>query len=74
MNTTLATPNIGDFHPQFVRDTVGNRLVVLPQNEFEALMKEKSQGLSLADTLAKESKAVRVSSAEVLREFEAIEV
>jgi hypothetical protein len=74
MNTLLSTPNIGVFYPQFVRDTAGNRLVVLPQNEFEALMKEKAQGLSLADTLAKESKAVQVSSAEVLREFEAIEV
>jgi hypothetical protein len=74
MNTTLVTPSIGAFHPQFVRDTVGKRLVVLPQDEFEALMKEKAQGLSLADTLAKESRAVQMSSAEVLREFEAIEV
>jgi hypothetical protein len=74
MNTLLSTPNTGAFHPQFVRDTAGNRLVVLPQNEFEALIIEKAQGLSLADTLAQESKAVQVSSAEVLREFEALEV
>jgi hypothetical protein len=73
MNTLLSTPNIGDLHLQFVRDTAGNRLVVLSQNEFETLMKEKSTGLSLADILAQESKAVQVSSAEILHEFEAID-
>jgi hypothetical protein len=74
MNTLLSTPSVGNLHPQFVRDTAGNRLVVLSQNEFETLMKEKTTGLSLADILAQESKAVQVSSAEILREFEDIEV
>jgi hypothetical protein len=78
MNTLLSTPNVGAFHPQFIRDDAGNRLVVLPQSEFEVLLNEREKEvkarLSLADTLAKESKAVQASSVEVLREFEAIEV
>jgi hypothetical protein len=78
MNTFLSTSNIGNFHPQFIKDTVGNQLVVLPQNEFEVLFNEKARGanahLSLAEILKKESKAVAASSVEVLREFEAIEI
>jgi hypothetical protein len=78
MKTYLSTSNVGAFHPQFIKDTAGNRLVVLPQDEFEVLLDEKARGtnagLSLADILAKESKAVQASSTEVLREFEAMEV
>jgi hypothetical protein len=78
MNTFSSTLNIGNFHPQFIKDTVGNHLVVLPQNEFEVLLNEQSREadahLSLAEILKKESKAVAASSVEVLREFEAIEI
>ncbi|MDR3134325.1 MAG: hypothetical protein LBU42_09975 [Prevotellaceae bacterium] len=78
MNTHLPTSPIGAFHPQFIKDTAGNRLVVIPQNEFEVLLNEKAKEsnvrLSLAKILEKESKAVQASSAETLREFEAIEV
>ncbi|MDR2359641.1 MAG: hypothetical protein LBD87_07600 [Prevotellaceae bacterium] len=74
MNTLLSVPNKGVFHPQFIKDTAGNRLVVLPQEEFEVLLEEKTHALSLAEVLAKESKAVQASSIEVLREFEAIEI
>lgn len=27
-------------HPQYIKDTAGKNLVVLPQNEFESLLKE----------------------------------
>jgi hypothetical protein len=78
MHTNLSTSNSGAFHPQFIRDTAGNRLVVLPQKEYEVLLNEQSKEaadrLSLAGILAKESKAVQASSLEVLREFEAIEL
>jgi hypothetical protein len=74
MNTLLSTPHTSVFHPQFIKDTAGNRLVVLPQDEFEVLLEEKTKALSLAEILAKESKAVQASSVEVLREFEAIEI
>ena len=74
MSTLLSALHTGVFHPQFIKDTAGNRLVVLPQDEFEALLEEKTKTRSLADMLAKESKAVQASSIEVLREFEAIEL
>lgn len=74
MNTHLFVPDTGVFHPQFIKDTAGNRLVVLPQDEFEVLLEEKANTQSLAGILAKESKAVQASSLEVLREFEAIEI
>ena len=74
MSTLLSVPHTGVFHPQFIKDTAGNRLVVLPQDEFEVLLEEKTKAQSLADILAKESKAVQASSIEILREFEAIEI
>ncbi|MDR0692095.1 MAG: hypothetical protein LBF69_03555 [Prevotellaceae bacterium] len=74
MSTLLSVPHMGVFHPQFIKDTAGNRLVVLPQDEFEVLLEEKMKAQSLADILAKESKAVQASSIEILREFEAIEI
>jgi hypothetical protein len=78
MNTYLSTSHTGVLHPQFTKDAAGNRLVVLPQAEFELLLSSKAANanarLALAEMLKKESEAVQASSTEVLREFEAIEL
>ena len=49
-------------HPQFIIDTAGKNLVILPQNEFEMLIEqlEDLEDVKLYDEAKKEDKGERI--------------
>jgi hypothetical protein len=80
-STTTSIASLNALNAQFIEDTAGVRLVVLPQKVVEVLLKSKGRNvhsiqkrLLLAEKMEKESNAVRESSMEVLPEFEAIDL
>lgn len=60
-------------HPQFIKDTAGKGLVVLPQNEFEILMEELEEldDIRLYDDAKSTDDGVRIPMDEVFKSIEA---
>ncbi|MDQ6482467.1 hypothetical protein [Dyadobacter sp. LHD-138] len=57
-----------DIHPQYIVDPTGKKLVVLPQNEFENLMKalDDQEDVRLYDEAKKEDDGTRILLADYL--------
>ncbi|MDR1406356.1 MAG: hypothetical protein LBI89_04045 [Prevotellaceae bacterium] len=72
MNTflSLSISKIGALHSS-CKNAADNQPGAPSHHEHEAPVKKR---ISLADILAKESKAVHLSSSKILRKFEAIEI
>ncbi|PKP40001.1 MAG: hypothetical protein CVT96_10975 [Bacteroidetes bacterium HGW-Bacteroidetes-13] len=56
-------------HPQYIKDTSGNSLVVLPEQEFDTLMEkiEELNDIKLYDKAKKEDSGERISFADYLK-------
>jgi PHD/YefM family antitoxin component YafN of YafNO toxin-antitoxin module len=59
-------------HPQFITDTAGKKLVVLPANEFALLMEELEHldDIRIYDEAKNEDDGERISAEEVFRIIE----
>ena len=57
-------------HPQFITDTAGEKLVVLPANEFSTIMEklEELDDIRLYDEAKKEDDGERILFADYLKE------
>lgn len=57
-------------HPQFITDTVGKKLVVLPLDEFDAMIEELEDidDLRLFDSAKREDDGLRISLAEYVKQ------
>lgn len=60
-------------HPQFIKDTAGNNLVVLSQEEFEILMEEleELEDIRLYDEAKKNDSGERIPMMDVFQAIEA---
>jgi hypothetical protein len=60
-------------HPQYIKDTAGKSLVVLPQHEFDILMEEldELEDIRLYDEAKKNDTGERVPMEEALKIIEA---
>ena len=58
-----------DLHPQFIKDTAGKNLVVLPQEEFEQLLEELEdlEDVRLYDEASKTDTGERILFSEYLK-------
>ena len=58
-----------DLHPQFIQDTAGKNLVVLPQEEFEQLLEELEdlEDIRLYDKASKTDTGERILFSEYLK-------
>ena len=58
-----------DLHPQFIKDTAGKNLVVLPQEEFEQLLEELEdlQDVRLYDEASKTDTGERILFSDYLK-------
>ena len=58
-----------DLHPQFIKDTAGKNLVVLPQEEFEQLLEELEdlEDIRLYDKASKTDTGERILFSEYLK-------
>ena len=58
-----------DIHPQFITDTAGQKLVVLPQIEFDKIMEEldDAEDVRLYDEAMKDDDGSRVSLNDYLK-------
>ena len=56
-------------HPQYIKDTAGKNLVVLPQNEFDILMEEleELEDIKLFDEAKKEDTGDRILLSDYLK-------
>jgi PHD/YefM family antitoxin component YafN of YafNO toxin-antitoxin module len=56
-------------HPQYIKDTAGKNLVVLPQNEFDILMEEleELEDIKLFDEAKKEDTGERILLSDYLK-------
>lgn len=56
-------------HPQYIKDTAGENMVVLPQIEFETLLEEleELEDIRLYDEAKKEDDGERISFADYLK-------
>ena len=56
-------------HPQYIKDTAGKNLVVLPQNEFDILMEEleELEDVKLFDEAKKEDTGERILLTDYLK-------
>jgi hypothetical protein len=56
-------------HPQYITDTAGNNLVVLPQNEFDIIMEELDclEDIHLYDEAKKEDTGERILFSDYLK-------
>jgi PHD/YefM family antitoxin component YafN of YafNO toxin-antitoxin module len=56
-------------HPQYIKDTAGKNLVVLPQNEFDILMEEleELENIKLFDEAKKEDTGERILLSDYLK-------
>ena len=60
-------------HPQYIKDTAGKGLVVLPQNEFDILLEEleELEDIRLYDEAKKNDTGERVPMADAFNQIEA---
>jgi hypothetical protein len=60
-------------HPQYIKDTAGKNLVILPQNEFDDLMEEleELEDIRLYDEAKKNDTGERISMEDVFKTIEA---
>lgn len=60
-------------HPQYIKDTAGKNLVVLPQHEFDTIVEELEQldDIKLYDEVKKNDSGERVAMDEVFKAIEA---
>jgi hypothetical protein len=60
-------------HPQFIKDTAGNNLVVLSQEEFDILMEEldELEDIRLYDDAKKNDSSERIPMQDVFNDIEA---
>jgi len=60
-------------HPQYIKDTAGQSLVILPQNEFDILMEEleELEDIRLYDEAKKNDTGERVPMGEAFKSIEA---
>ena len=58
-----------EIHPQYIKDTAGKNLVILPQNEFDILMEEleELEDIKLYDQTKKEDKGERILFSDYLK-------
>ena len=58
-----------DLHPQFIKDTAGKNLVVLPQEEFEQLLEELEdlEDVRLYDEASKADTGERILFSDYLK-------
>ena len=56
-------------HPQFIKDTAGKNLVILPQNEFDVLLEEleELEDIKLYDEAKHEDNGERILISEYLK-------
>lgn len=56
-------------HPQYIKDSAGKNLVILPQTEFDILMEEleELEDIKLYDEAKKEDNGERVSFSDYLK-------
>ena len=56
-------------HPQFIKDTAGKNLVILPQNEFDVLLEEleELEDIKLYDEAKHEDNGERILLSEYLK-------
>ncbi len=59
-------------HPQYITDSAGEKLVVLPASEFKSIMEELEdlEDIRLYDEAKKEDDGTRISFEEVFRQIE----
>ena len=62
-----------DIHPQFIKDSAGQNLVVLSQREFDTLMEdvEELEDIRLYDKAKKQDHGERVAAEDAFRSIEA---
>ncbi|MDQ6843581.1 MAG: hypothetical protein M3Z92_04380 [Bacteroidota bacterium] len=62
-----------DIHPQFIKDTAGENLVVLSQNEFNILMEElqELEDIRLYDEVKKNDTGERIAAQDAFKMIEA---
>jgi PHD/YefM family antitoxin component YafN of YafNO toxin-antitoxin module len=60
-------------HPQYIKDTAGKSLVILPQNEFDSLMEqlEDTEDIRLYDEAKKNDTGERMPMEEAFKIIEA---
>jgi hypothetical protein len=60
-------------HPQYIKDTAGQSLVVLPQNEFDILLEEleELEDIRLYDEAKKNDTGERIPMEDVFNQIEA---
>lgn len=60
-------------HPQYIKDSAGKGLVILPQNEFDSLMEEldELEDIRLYDEVNQNDTGERIPMEEVFRLIEA---
>ena len=60
-------------HPQYIKDTAGKNLVILPQKEFDSIMEELEdlEDVRLYDEAKKDDTGERISMEEAFRMIEA---
>jgi len=60
-------------HPQYIKDTAGKNLVILPQNEFDDLMEEleELEDIRLYDEAKKNDTGERISMDDAFKIIEA---
>lgn len=56
-------------HPQYITDTAGKKLVILPQDEFKSMLEEleNSEDVRLFDEAKKEDDGTRISFTDYLK-------
>jgi len=59
-------------HPQYIKDTAGKNLVILPQNEFDSLMEEleELEDIRLYDEAKKNDTGERIPMEEAFKMIE----
>ncbi len=62
-----------NIHPQYIKDTAGKNLVILPQKEFDTLMEELEdlEDVRLYDAAKKKDTGERIPMNEAFRAIEA---
>jgi len=60
-------------HPQYIKDTAGKSLVILPQNEFDTLMEEldELEDIRLYDEAKNNDTGERIPMDEAFKQIEA---
>jgi PHD/YefM family antitoxin component YafN of YafNO toxin-antitoxin module len=60
-------------HPQYIKDTAGKSLVILPQNEFDSLMEELEdlEDIRIYDEAKKNDTGERISMEDAFKMIEA---